>query len=171
MNRGQRSSGREDSSEEDEFNVEDLNEESSNSNTNKLASNWKNRFKWLRNYSTLDNSTTVSVGNNRRSSRTSGARRNHCYGYIIHPDNWWYLLWTQFILLWAVYSSFFTPLEFGFFRGLPENLFLLDIAGQLAFLIDIVVLFFVAYRDAHSYCMVYDRKLIAVRSVNSIFVF
>lgn len=88
MNRGQRSSGREDSSEEDEFNVEDLNEESSNSNTNKLASNWKNRFKWLRNYSTLDNSTTVSVGNNRRSSRTSGARRNHCYGYIIHPDNW-----------------------------------------------------------------------------------
>ncbi|KAK4351143.1 hypothetical protein RND71_030456 [Anisodus tanguticus] len=65
---------------------------------------------------------------------------------------------TQSILIWAVYSG-----DFGFFRGLPENLFLLDIAGQIAFLIDIVVLFFVTYRDAHFYCMVYDRKLIVIR--------
>jgi hypothetical protein len=77
--------------------------------------------------------------------------------------------WTHFILLWAVYSSFFTPLEFGFFRGLPENLFLLDIAGQFAFLIDIVVRFFVAYRDTHSYRMVYDRKRIALRYLFSSF--
>ena len=71
----------------------------------------------------------------------------------------------HFILIWAVYSSFFTPLEFGFFRGLPENLFLLDIAGQIAFLIDIVVHFFVAYRATHSYSLVYSHKLIAIRSV------
>ncbi|XP_059454384.1 potassium channel KOR1-like [Corylus avellana] len=88
---------------------------------------------------------------------------------IIHPDYWWYVAWTYFILLWAVYSSFFTPLEFGFFRGLPENLFLLDIAGQFAFLIDIVVRFFVAYRDTHSYRMIYDRKLIAIRYLKSRF--
>ncbi|XP_049393725.1 potassium channel SKOR-like [Solanum stenotomum] len=165
MDRGKRRSGELDSEEEEEFKVEDLNEETSNSN--KLsASNWKNRLKLLRNYSTLDNTSTVSVGNN--SSRSRG-RRDHCYGFIIHPDNWWYILWTQFILIWAVYSSFFTPLEFGFFRGLPENLFLLDIAGQIAFLIDIVVLFFVAYRDSHSYCMIYDRKLIAIRYLKSRF--
>lgn len=170
MDRGKRRSGELDSEEEEEeFKVEDLNEEisNSNSNSNKLsASNWKNRLKLLRNYSTLDNSSTVSVRNN--SSRNRG-RRDHCYGFIIHPDNWWYILWTQFILIWAVYSSFFTPLEFGFFRGLPENLFLLDIAGQIAFLIDIVVLFFVAYRDSHSYCMIYDRKLIAIRYLKSRF--
>ncbi|WMV21011.1 hypothetical protein MTR67_014396 [Solanum verrucosum] len=166
MDRGKRRSGELDSEEEEEeFKVEDLNEETSNSN--KLsASNWKNRLKLLRNYSTLDNTSTVSVRNN--SSRSRG-RRDHCYGFIIHPDNWWYTLWTQFILIWAVYSSFFTPLEFGFFRGLPENLFLLDIAGQIAFLIDIVVLFFVAYRDSHSYCMIYDRKLIAIRYLKSRF--
>lgn len=166
MDRGKRRSGEFDSEEEEEeFKVENLNEEISNSN--KLsASNWKNRLKLLRNYSTLDNSSTVSVRNN--SSRSRG-RRDHCYGFIIHPDNWWYILWTQFILIWAVYSSFFTPLEFGFFRGLPENLFLLDIAGQIAFLIDIVVLFFVAYRDSHSYCMIYDRKLIAIRYLKSRF--
>ncbi|XP_030541121.1 potassium channel SKOR-like isoform X2 [Rhodamnia argentea] len=90
-------------------------------------------------------------------------------GFVIHPDNWWYVLWTHFILIWAVYSSFFTPLEFGFFRGLPENLFLLDIAGQFAFLVDIVIRFFVAYKDSHSHNMVYDRSQIALRYLKSRF--
>ncbi|GMI75411.1 STELAR K+ outward rectifier [Hibiscus trionum] len=69
-----------------------------------------------------------------------------------------------------VYSSFFTPLEFGFFRGLPENLFLLDIAGQLAFLLDILLRFFLAYRHTHSYRLVYDRRLIALRYLKSRFI-
>lgn len=75
----------------------------------------------------------------------------------------WYKLWTNFILIWALYSSFFTPMEFGFFRGLPEKLFILDIAGQAAFLIDIFVNFFVAYRDPDTYRMIYSRKSIALR--------
>jgi potassium channel len=62
-----------------------------------------------------------------------------------------------------VYSSFFTPLEFAFFRGLPKKLFFLDIAGQLAFLIDIVAKFFVAYRDPDTYRMIYDPNAIALR--------
>ncbi|MBA0682157.1 hypothetical protein Goari_023897, partial [Gossypium aridum] len=82
----------------------------------------------------------------------------------------WYVAWTHFILIWAIYSSFFTPLEFGFFRGLPENLFLLDIAGQLAFLFDIVVHFFLAYRHTHSHHLVYDRRLIALRYLKSRFI-
>ncbi|XP_050219146.1 potassium channel SKOR-like isoform X2 [Mercurialis annua] len=89
--------------------------------------------------------------------------------YFIHPDKRWYKVWTHFILIWAIYSSFFTPLEFGFFRGLPEDLFLLDIVGQVAFLIDIVVRFFVAYRDLRSYRLVYNRNLIAVRYLKSRF--
>ncbi|KAL2898579.1 Potassium channel SKOR [Bienertia sinuspersici] len=75
----------------------------------------------------------------------------------------WYKAWEKFILLWAIYSSFFTPLEFGFFRGLPENLFILDIAGQVAFLFDIVLLFFVGYRDQQTYRMVHQRPAIAYR--------
>ncbi|KAJ0981246.1 hypothetical protein J5N97_009501 [Dioscorea zingiberensis] len=89
---------------------------------------------------------------------------------VICPDNRWYRAWTKFILVWAVYSSFFTPLEFGFFRGLPENLFLLDIAGQIAFLIDIVIKFLLAYRDPHTYRMIYNPTSIAVRYVKSGFV-
>lgn len=95
------------------------------------------------------------------------AAHAHPQGLFIHPQSWGYVLWTQFILIWAVYSSFFTPLEFGFFRGLPENLFLLDIAGQMAFLIDIIVRFFVGYWDSHSHRMVFNHNLIAIRYLKS----
>ncbi|KAL1308253.1 hypothetical protein HN51_050188 [Arachis hypogaea] len=92
-------------------------------------------------------------------------------GAVIHPENRWYRLWTKFILVWAVYSSFFTPMEFGFFRGLPENLFILDIIGQLAFLVDIVLQFFLAYRDSQTYRMVYKRTPIALRYLKTDFIF
>lgn len=92
------------------------------------------------------------------------------HGLVIHPDNRWYRTWDKFILLWAIYSSFFTPMEFGFFRGLPENLFVLDIVGQIAFLIDIGIQFFVAYRDPQTYRMVYQRTAIALRYLKSTFV-
>ncbi|KAK8641622.1 hypothetical protein V6N13_011012 [Hibiscus sabdariffa] len=91
-------------------------------------------------------------------------------GLPIHPDNRWYRTWTKFILIWALYSSFFTPLEFGFFRGLPENLFILDIAGQIAFLVDIVLRFFLAYRDPQTYRMVYKPTSIAIRYLKSNFI-
>ncbi|KAK3039345.1 hypothetical protein RJ639_028745 [Escallonia herrerae] len=91
-------------------------------------------------------------------------------GLVIHPNNRWYRTWEKFILVWAVYSSFFTPMEFGFFRGLPKNLFFLDIAGQIAFLFDIVLQFFVAYRDSQTYRMVYKRTPIALRYLKSYFI-
>ncbi|CAN6700288.1 unnamed protein product [Malus baccata var. baccata] len=59
-----------------------------------------------------------------------------------------------------VYSSFFTPFEFGFFRGLGERLFILDVVGQL----------FIAYRDSHTYRMVYKHNWIALRIIKLIVV-
>ncbi|RLM54412.1 potassium channel KOR1 [Panicum miliaceum] len=106
-----------------------------------------------------------------RRRRREGGAEGFFQDLVIHPDNRWYRLWTKFILVWAVYSSFFTPLEFAFFRGLPRNLFLLDIAGQIAFLIDIVVKFFVAYRDPDTYRIVYDPTAIALRYFKSSFIF
>ncbi|XP_019052297.1 PREDICTED: potassium channel SKOR-like isoform X2 [Nelumbo nucifera] len=91
--------------------------------------------------------------------------------FVILPDDRLYELWVHFILIWAIYSSFFTPFEFGFFNnGLPRNLFFLDITGQLAFLVDIVLRFFVAYRDDQTYQMVYKRTTIAIRYLRSQFV-
>lgn len=107
----------------------------------------------------------------RRTFAGDGAAEGWFHDLVIHPDNKWYRLWTRFILVWAVYSSFFTPLEFGFFRGLPRNLFFLDIAGQTAFLIDIIVKFFVAYRDPDTYRIVYDPTSIALRYCKSSFIF
>ncbi|KAK3020686.1 hypothetical protein RJ639_045592 [Escallonia herrerae] len=95
---------------------------------------------------------------------------NGIKGLVIHPNNRWYHAWQQFILVWAVYSSFFTPMEFGFFRGLPKNLLFLDIAGQIAFLFDIALQFFVAYRDSQTYNMVYKHTPIALRYLKSHFI-
>ncbi|KAF3445171.1 hypothetical protein FNV43_RR14865 [Rhamnella rubrinervis] len=108
----------------------------------------------------------------RRFSRRSVVNgiRGLSKGFVIHPDSRWYRVWTKFILIWAVYSSFFTPMEFGFFRGLPENLFILDIVGQIAFLVDIILQFFLAYRDTQTYRMVYKRTPIALRYLKSSFV-
>ncbi|CAN1827547.1 Potassium channel SKOR [Linum perenne] len=61
-------------------------------------------------------------------------------------------------------------MEFGFFRGLPENLFILDIVGQIAFLLDIIFQFFVSYRDPQTYRMVYKRGPIALRYLKSHFI-
>ncbi|KAF5749903.1 STELAR K+ outward rectifier isoform 2 [Tripterygium wilfordii] len=91
-------------------------------------------------------------------------------GLIIYPDNWWYRAWTKFILIWAIYSSFLTPMEFGFFTKLPDNLFILDIATQFVFFVDIVLQFFVAYRDKQTYRMITKRKSIALRYLKSSFI-
>ncbi|KAG5534358.1 hypothetical protein RHGRI_022475 [Rhododendron griersonianum] len=90
---------------------------------------------------------------------------------VIYPDhNRWYRAWTHFILVWAIYSSFFTPLEFGFFRGLPNQLFILDVVGQVAFLVDIILQFFLAYRDTQTYKIVHKHTPIALRYLKSSFV-
>ncbi|KAL6537665.1 hypothetical protein OROHE_012292 [Orobanche hederae] len=110
---------------------------------------------------------------NRRFSRqiVINGLKDLSQGLFIHPaDNRWYKAWEKFILIWAIYSSFFTPMEFGFFRGLPKNLFILDIVGQVAFLVDIILQFFVAYRDSHSYKMVYKHNLISLRYLKSHFI-
>ncbi|VAI72670.1 unnamed protein product [Triticum turgidum subsp. durum] len=91
--------------------------------------------------------------------------------HIVHPNNEWYRIWTRFIVFWAAFSSFLTPLEFGFFRGLPWNLFLLDMVGQIAFLIDIVLRFLVAYRDSDTFCIIYNPTSIAIRYCKSSFIF
>ncbi|KAG6753809.1 hypothetical protein POTOM_041808 [Populus tomentosa] len=152
--RGGVGNGGDGSDEEEELEVEKLRGESKPS--------WKRLFGLLIMESPIRDGIVFRDGSGLGQSSVSDA-------YIIRPDSWRYTVWVHFILIWAVYSSFFTPLEFGFFRGLPENLFLLDIAGQIAFLIDIVVHFFVAYRATHSYRLVCSHKLIAIRYLKSRF--
>ena len=74
-----------------------------------------------------------------------------------------YQIWVYVILLWAIYSSVFTPIEFGFFRGLPAHLWWIDQASQLIFMVDIFVNFFVAFKDRHTYKWIMDHRTIALR--------
>ncbi|RCV33800.1 hypothetical protein SETIT_7G111600v2 [Setaria italica] len=109
----------------------------------------------------------------RRSSRHSGSAlrlpQSCCYGsFVIHPNGRWYRIWSSAMFVWSIYSTFFTPFEFGFFRGLPEHLLDLECV-QLVFLADVAVHFFLAYRDAHTYRMVYDRRKIALRYIKGSF--
>eukprot|EP01018_Ginkgo_biloba_P023088 Gb_22473 [translate_table: standard] len=93
-----------------------------------------------------------------------------CSGnFVIRPDSRSYQWWARFILLWAIYSSFFTPLEFGFYLGLPKHLGILDMAVQVVFLADVIIQFFVAYRDMRTYKMVYQWSSIALRYAKTSF--
>ncbi|OVA15478.1 Cyclic nucleotide-binding domain [Macleaya cordata] len=83
-------------------------------------------------------------------------------GFVINPNGRFYRCWVNIIFLWSIYSSFFTPLEFGFFRGLPDHLRNLD-TMQMVFFADVILQFFVAYRDLHTYKMIFDKKRIAMR--------
>jgi hypothetical protein len=74
----------------------------------------------------------------------------------------WYRVWSNMMFLWSIYSVFYTPFAFCFFRGLPEHLLDLECA-QLIFLADVAVHFFLAYRDPHTHRVVYDKQRIALR--------
>ncbi|KAG4402628.1 hypothetical protein GLYMA_02G243400v4 [Glycine max] len=150
------------SSDEREYEVQDLRD--------RLKSSQGSMFNLIENQLGL-NSTWSKFSRQALLHGIRGFSMDLVKDFVIHPDNRWYRAWTNFILVWAVYSSFFTPMEFGFFRGLPENLFILDIIGQIAFLVDIVLQFFVAYRDSQTYRMVYKRTPIALRYLKSNFIF
>lgn len=66
------------------------------------------------------------------------------------------------MFLWSIYSVFFTPLAFCFFRGLPEQLLDLECV-QLVFLADVAIHFFLAYRDPHTHRIVHNKRRIALR--------
>ncbi|XP_027178269.1 potassium channel SKOR isoform X1 [Coffea eugenioides] len=142
---------------EGEYEVEDLRD--------RIKSSRGSRFELIEHELGLDST-------HRRFSRQSviNGLKDLSQGLVIHPDNRWYRAWEKFILIWAVYSSFFTPFEFGFFRGLPRKLLFMDIAGQAAFLVDIILQFLVAYRDSQTYRMVYKRTPIALRYIKSHFI-
>ncbi|PKU68600.1 Potassium channel KOR2 [Dendrobium catenatum] len=86
-----------------------------------------------------------------------------CGIVIIHPNDRWYCMWVNFVLVWRIYSAFVTPLEFGFFRELTDKMTLIDGLSIVIFLVDMLLNFFVAYRDPHSNKMVYNQHSIAIQ--------
>ena len=66
----------------------------------------------------------------------------------------------------VIYSAWICPFEFAFLAFKQDGfLFTLDLVVNGFFAIDIILTFFVAHVDTHSYLLVDDPKKIAIRSV------
>ncbi|CAI6008973.1 unnamed protein product [Closterium sp. NIES-65] len=82
---------------------------------------------------------------------------------VVAPDNGYLLLWQQLILALSFYSAFITPLEFSFLPMLPPGLAIADGVVSIFFLSDLILTFFVAYKDQKTQRYVCDHWSIATR--------
>ncbi|KAK1279713.1 Potassium channel KAT1 [Acorus gramineus] len=91
--------------------------------------------------------------------------------FIVSPYDHRYRAWEMFLIFLVLYSAWICPFEFAFSRYLPDELFIIDNIVNGFFAIDIVITFFVAYRDRKSYCLIDDPRRIATRYISTWFIF
>ncbi|KAL5157504.1 Potassium channel KAT1 [Glycine soja] len=91
--------------------------------------------------------------------------------YIISPFNPRYRAWELVLVVLVIYSAWICPFEFAFLPYKEDALFIVDNIVNGFFVIDIVLTFFVAYPDRHSYLLVDDPKKIAIRYISTWFGF
>lgn len=72
------------------------------------------------------------------------------------------------LIVLVTYSAWICPFEFAFLPYKQDTLFIIDNIVNGFFAIDIILTFFVAYLDSHSYLLVDDHKKIAVRYVSNL---
>ncbi|KAL2979932.1 hypothetical protein AAZX31_13G199700 [Glycine max] len=91
--------------------------------------------------------------------------------YIISPFHPRYRAWELVLVVLVIYSAWICPFEFAFLPYKENALFIADNIVNGFFAIDIVLTFFVAYLDRHSYLLVDDPKKIAIRYISTWFAF
>ncbi|XP_014490211.1 potassium channel KAT1 [Vigna radiata var. radiata] len=82
-----------------------------------------------------------------------------------------YRAWEMLLIVFVVYSAWICPFEFAFLHQKHDTLFIIDNIVNAFFAIDIVLTFFVAYLDHHSYLLVDNPKKIAIRYLSTWFIF
>ncbi|KAK8678112.1 hypothetical protein V6N13_143623 [Hibiscus sabdariffa] len=103
-----------------------------------------------------------------------GARINHATElrrYIISPFKPHYRAWEIWLVVLVIYSAWICPFEFAFLSYKNHALLTVDNIVNGFFAVDIVLTFFVAYLDSHSYLLVDDPKKIAIRYISTWFAF
>ncbi|XVF40148.1 hypothetical protein PTKIN_Ptkin01aG0087900 [Pterospermum kingtungense] len=91
--------------------------------------------------------------------------------YIISPFNPRYRAWEMWLVVLVIYSAWICPFEFAFLTYKKDALFIVDNIVNGFFAVDIILTFFVAYLDGHSYLLVDDPKKIAIRYISTWFAF
>lgn len=71
--------------------------------------------------------------------------------------------WEIWLVILVIYSAWICPFEFAFITYKKDALFIIDNIVNGFFAIDIILTFFVAYLDNHSYLLVDNPKKIAIR--------
>ncbi|XP_027364339.1 potassium channel KAT3-like [Abrus precatorius] len=136
------------------------------------AKNFFQRF-WLDEFQ-LGNFSHGSFLSNDDLLPSLGARINQetrLRKYIISPFNPQYRAWEMLLVVLVIYSAWICPFEFAFLPYKQDALFIIDNIVNGFFAIDIMLTFFVAYLDNHSYLLVDDPKRIAIRYLSTWFAF
>ncbi|CAK8530913.1 unnamed protein product [Lathyrus sativus] len=89
--------------------------------------------------------------------------------YVIYPFNPKYRVWELLLVVLVIYSAWICPFEFAFLTYKQNGLFIIDNIVNGFFAIDIVLTFFVAYHDSHSYLLIDDPKKIAISYLSTWF--
>ncbi|CAL9241663.1 unnamed protein product [Arabidopsis halleri] len=91
--------------------------------------------------------------------------------HIISPFNPRYRAWEVWLVFLVIYSAWICPFQFAFITYKKDAIFIIDNIVNGFFAIDIVLTFFVAYLDSHSYLLVDNPKKIAIRYLSTWFAF
>lgn len=91
--------------------------------------------------------------------------------HIISPFDPRFRAWEMWLVILVIYSAWICPFEFAFITYKKDALFIVDNIVNGFFAIDIVLTFFVAYLDSHSYLLVDNPKKIAIRYLSTWFAF
>ncbi|ESQ39772.1 hypothetical protein EUTSA_v10000798mg [Eutrema salsugineum] len=91
--------------------------------------------------------------------------------HIISPFNPQYRAWEMWLVVLVIYSAWICPFQFAFITYKKDAIFIIDNIVNGFFAIDIVLTFFVAYLDSHSYLLVDNPKKIAIRYLSTWFAF
>ncbi|XP_051151158.1 potassium channel AKT1-like [Andrographis paniculata] len=83
--------------------------------------------------------------------------------FIISPFDPRYRVWESFLVVLVFYTAWICPFEFGFIQQPTKLLTISDNIVNGFFAIDIVLTFFLAYREPSSYLLIDNPKLIALR--------
>ncbi|CAA7042776.1 unnamed protein product [Microthlaspi erraticum] len=92
--------------------------------------------------------------------------------HIISPFDPRFRAWEMWLVILVIYSAWICPFEFAFITYKKKDaLFIIDNIVNGFFAIDIILTFFVAYLDSHSYLLVDSPKKIAIRYLSTWFAF
>ncbi|KAI4377359.1 hypothetical protein MLD38_014999 [Melastoma candidum] len=100
-----------------------------------------------------------------RSNRRVKLRRS-----IISPYNRYYRSWETVLVVLVIYTAWVSPFEFGFLLKPARALSIVDNVVNAFFAVDIVLTFFVAYRDRATFLLIDDPNKIAWKYTTSWFV-